>query len=184
MRWKRNFSQACRSLNSNRANSGLMILGILVGIASLTAIIAIGEGTKKKVLNRITSLGFGPESFSVYAGAGRLFFRKAAFPTTMSMQDVEDINSLPSVHLVMPRQRKRMTAHYRRKFAYTRVYGVTPDWPIIRNWKIPDGRFFDQNDMDHKSKVAIIGSTPMKDLFGENDPIGKRLLLLWMQEIV
>tara|TARA_B100000686_G_C16581607_1_gene858425 strand:+ start:25 stop:918 length:894 start_codon:yes stop_codon:yes gene_type:complete len=70
-----------------------------------------------------------------------------------------------------------MTAHYRRKFAYTRVYGVTPDWPIVRNWEIPDGRFFDENDMERKRKVAVIGSTPLKDLFGEIDPIGKTVRL-------
>ena len=169
--------QAFHSLISNRANSALMMLGIMVGISSLTAIIAIGEGTKKKVLNRITSLGFGPESFSVYAGAGRLFFRKAALPTSMSMQDVEDIRSLPGVRLVMPRQRKRLTAHYRKNFAYTRVYGVNTDWPTIRNWKVLDGRFFDENDMERHRKVAVIGSTPMKDLFGEVDPVGKTVRL-------
>ncbi|HIO24263.1 MAG TPA: hypothetical protein EYN22_07740, partial [Nitrospinaceae bacterium] len=48
-----------------------MTLGVMIGIASLTVIVAIGEGTKSKVLNRIANLGFGPESFSVYSGAGR-----------------------------------------------------------------------------------------------------------------
>ena len=127
MRWPRNFFQALHGLNTNRGNAILMTLGIIIGIASLTVIVAIGEGTKQKVLNRITSLGFGPDAFSVYAGAGRLFFRKAAAPTTMTFQDVEDIRSLSSVRMAMPRQRKRLNAHYRKQFTNTRVYGVTPD---------------------------------------------------------
>ncbi len=177
MRWPRNFFQALHGLNTNRGNAILMTLGIIIGIASLTVIVAIGEGTKQKVLNRITSLGFGPDAFSVYAGAGRLFFRKAAAPTTMTFQDVEDIRSLSSVRMAMPRQRKRLNAHYRKQFTNTRVYGVTPDWPMIRSWEVADGRFFDENDMQRKRKVAVIGATPMKNLFGEEDPIGKTVRL-------
>ena len=120
MRWRRNFLQAIQGLKSNQANALLMMLGIIVGIASLTIIVAIGEGTKKKVLNRITSLGFGPEAFSIYSGAGRLFFRKAAAPTSMTFQDVDDIRDLPFVRTAMPRQRKRMNAFYRKRFTNTR----------------------------------------------------------------
>ena len=74
MRISRNLVQAFRGLRLNKGNTFLMTLGIMIGIASLTVIVAIGEGTKSKVLSRIASLGFGPESFSVYSGAGRLFF--------------------------------------------------------------------------------------------------------------
>ena len=74
MRLFRNLEQALRGLRLNKANTFLMTLGIMIGIASLTVIVSIGEGTKSKVLNRITNMGFGPESFSVMSGAGRLFF--------------------------------------------------------------------------------------------------------------
>ena len=80
MRIFRNLKQALSGLRRNKANTFLMTLGIIIGISSLTVIVAIGEGTKAKVLNRITSLGFGPDSFSVYAGAGRLFFGRSKTP--------------------------------------------------------------------------------------------------------
>ena len=177
MRWFRNIIQALHGLKSNRANVLLMTLGILVGISSLTIIVSIGEGTKQKVLNRITSLGFGPDAFSVYSGAGRLFFRKAATPTSMTLQDVDDIEALGSIRKAMPRQRKHMNAHYRKQFTNTRVYGVTIDWPILRNWEVSDGRFFNENHMERKRKVAVIGTTPMKSLFGDKDPVGKAIRL-------
>mgnify|MGYP005637737571 CR=1 FL=1 len=68
MRISRNLGQALRGLKLNKGNTFLMTLGIMIGIASLTVIVAIGEGTKSKVLNRIANMGFGPESFSVYSG--------------------------------------------------------------------------------------------------------------------
>ena len=77
MRIFNNLIQALRGLKLNRGNTLLMTLGVMVGIASLTVIVAIGFGIKVKVLNRISNMGFGPESFSVMAGAGKMFFSRS-----------------------------------------------------------------------------------------------------------
>ena len=69
MRIFKNFGQALRGLRLNRGNTFLMTLGVMVGITSLTVIVAIGDGIKVKVLDRIANIGFGPESFSVIDGA-------------------------------------------------------------------------------------------------------------------
>jgi putative ABC transport system permease protein len=177
MRTFRNFLQALRGIGSNRLNAALMMLGIVVGIASLTVIVAVGEGVKNKVLKRIANLGFGPESFSVISGAGRLFFKKAENPESMTLQDAEDIRSLPTVSIVVPRQRKRLKAIYQKKFTDTRAYGVTPDWVIARDWEMEDGRFLNDSDMRRKRKVAVLGATPVRNLFEEKDPIGKMVRL-------
>ncbi len=174
MRIFRNLIQALKGLGRNKANVFLMTLGVAVGIASLTVIVAIGEGTRAKVLDRIAGFGFGPESFSLYAGSGRLFFRKAQMPTNLSFQDLEDIASLPTVRHAMPRQRKRLIAVYRKNSTSTRIYGVTPVWQTIRAWPITDGKFFDARDMDRKNKAAVLGATPIKNLFPDGeDPLGK-----------
>lgn len=177
MRTLRNFLQALRGIGSNRVNAALMMLGIVVGIASLTVIVAVGEGVKNKVLKRIANLGFGPESFSVYSGAGRLFFKKAEDPQSMTLQDAEDIRSLPTVSIVVPRQRKRLKAIYKKEFTDTRAYGVTPEWVIARDWEMEDGRFLNDSDMRRKRKVAVMGATPIRNLFGDKDPIGKMVRL-------
>ena len=172
MRIFRNLQQALRGLTLNKGNTFLMTLGVIIGIASLTIIVAIGEGAKAKVLTRIASLGFGPESFSVYSGAGRLFFARSKTVTSLSLQDADDLRAMPSVRMVVPRQRTRSRLVYRNEFTDTRVYGVTPNWQVARSWDLADGAFFTGSDMDSKRKVIVLGSTPAKKLFGEKDPIG------------
>lgn len=173
MRITRNLRQALRGLTFNKGNTCLMTLGVVIGIASLTVIVAIGEGTKAKVLERITNLGFGPDSFSVYAGAGRLFFKRSKTPTSMTLEDADDIRAMPGVRLVVPRQRIRIKIIYKDQFTTTRVYGVTPEWQVARNWELFDGQFFTDRDMRLKRKVIVVGSTPARKLFGDVDPIGK-----------
>ena len=175
MRILRNFAQALRGLRLNKGNTLLMTLGVMIGIASLTVIVAIGEGTKSKVLNRIANLGFGPESFSVYSGAGRLFFGRNRNVTSMTLQDVDDIRAMPGVAIVVPRQRKRMRIINKKEFTTTRIYGVSPEWQPARQWKVVDGEFFNNMDMDRKRKVVVLGNTPASKLFGEMDPLGKKI---------
>jgi len=175
MRILRNLAQALRGLRLNKGNTFLMTLGVMIGIASLTVIVAIGEGTKSKVLNRIANMGFGPESFSVYSGAGRLFFGRSRNTTSMSLQDADDIRAMPNVAIVVPRQRKRMRIINKKEFTTTRIYGVSPEWQPARQWKIVDGDFLGDMDMDRKRKVIVLGATPARKLFGEKDPIGKKI---------
>ena len=154
-----------------------MTLGVMIGIASLTVIVAIGFGIKVKVLDRISNLGFGPESFSVMAGAGKMFFSRSKNTTSMSLQDAEDLLSLPTVRLVVPRQRKRMQIINKKEFTSTRVYGVTPDWQRARGWHVVDGVFLSDSDLDRKKKVVVLGATPVRKLFKGRDPIGKMVRL-------
>lgn len=151
----------------------LMTLGVMIGIASLTVIVAIGDGIKIKVLDRITSLGFGPESFSVMAGAGRLFFARSRNTTSMTLEDAEDLLALPTVRLVVPRQRKSIQLINKKEFTSTRVYGVTPDWQLARGWEMKDGEFLSETDLDRSKRVIVLGATPAKKLFKDKDPVGK-----------
>ena len=152
------------SLHDALPISLLMTIGVMIGIASLTVIVAIGFGIKLKVLNRIANMGFGPESFSVYAGGGRLFFSRSK-NTSMTLQDSEDLLALPTVRLVVPRQRKRMQIINKKEFTSTRVYGVTPDWQRARGWNIVDGVFLSDSDLDRKKKVVVLGATPARKIF-------------------
>ena len=177
MRIFKNLIQALRGLKLNRGNTLLMTLGVMVGIASLTVIVAIGFGIKVKVLDRISNLGCGPESFSVMAGAGKMVFSRSKNTTSMSLQDAEDLLALPTVRLVVPRQRKRMQIINKKEFTSTRVYGVTPDWQRARGWQVVDGVFLSDTDVDRKKKVVVLGATPARKLFKDTDPIGKMVRL-------
>ena len=116
MRIYKNLRQALRGLIVNRSNTLLMTIGIMIGISSLTVIVAIGFGIKVKVLDMIANMGFGPESFSVMAGAGKMFFSRSKNTTSMSLQDADDLLALPTVRLVVPRQRKRMQIINKKEF--------------------------------------------------------------------
>jgi len=177
MRIFRNLKQALRGLSQSKGNTFLMTLGILIGIASLTVIVAIGEGTKSAVLDRITNLGFGPDSFSVMAGSGRLFFSRTENPTSMTLADADDILAMPTVRMVVPRQRVSMKVISRGQFTETRVYGVTPDWETAREWQLSDGVFFDDEDMARKRRVILLGATPAKKLFPGGGAIGQKVRL-------
>lgn len=177
MRIFKNFRQAIRGLTLNRSNTLLMTIGVMIGIASLTVIVSIGFGIKVKVLDRIANMGFGPESFSVMAGAGKMFFSRSKNTTSMSLQDAEDLLALPTVRLVVPRQRKRMQIINKKEFTNTRVYGVTPDWQRARGWHVADGVFLSDSDLDRKRKVVVLGATPVRKLFKNADPIGKMVRL-------
>ena len=177
MRILKNFRQALRGLRLNRGNTLLMTIGVMIGIASLTVIVAIGFGIKVKVLNRIANMGFGPESFSVMAGAGKMFFSRSKNTTSMSLQDAEDLLALPTVRIVVPRQRKRMQIINKKEFTNTRVYGVTPDWQRARGWHVSDGVFLSDSDLDRKRKVVVLGATPVRKIFKDEDPIGKMVRL-------
>jgi putative ABC transport system permease protein len=177
MRVFKNFRQAIRGLRLNRGNTFLMTIGVMIGIASLTVIVSIGFGIKVKVLDRIANMGFGPESFSVMAGAGKMFFSRSKNTTSMSLQDAEDLLALPTVRLVVPRQRKRMQIINKKEFTNTRVYGVTPDWQRARGWHVADGVFLSDADLDRKRKVVVLGATPVRKLFKNADPIGKMVRL-------
>lgn len=177
MRIYKNLRQALRGLIINRSNTLLMTIGVMIGISSLTVIVAIGFGIKFKVLNRIANMGFGPESFSVMAGAGKMFFSRSKNTTSMSLQDADDLLALPTVRLVVPRQRKRMQIINKKEFTSTRVYGVTPDWQRARGWHVQDGTFLSDTDLDRRKKVVVLGATPARKLFRDMDPIGKMVRL-------
>ena len=177
MRIFKNFGQALRGLRLNRGNTFLMTLGVMIGIASLTVIVAIGDGIKVKVLDRIANMGFGPESFSVVAVALRMFFARSKNTVSMTLEDAEDLLALPTVRLVVPRQRKRLQIINKKEFTSTRVYGVTPDWQLARGWKMVDGDFLSDSDLDRKRRAVVLGATPARKLFKGEDPIGKMVRL-------
>jgi len=98
-------------------------------------------------------------------------------PTDLSFEDADDIQALPTVRSIVPRQRKRMRTVYRKNNTSTRIYGVTPLWQSVRNWALADGRFFTDEEMDRKLKVAVIGATPAGKLFGGESPLDKSVRL-------
>jgi putative ABC transport system permease protein len=150
-----------------------MMLGIIIGIASLTVIVSIGEGAKTQILSRISQFGFGSEAVYIGSGAGKVFSHRRKKSNTLTLQDAEILGELENVKLIAPYQGKRLRTIYKKESSTTRINGITPEWFTARTWNLTDGDYISDEDLIGMRKVCVIGVTPMKKLFKDEDPIGK-----------
>jgi putative ABC transport system permease protein len=169
------FAIAVTALLAHKTRTLLASLGILIGIASVIVMVAIGKGSQQEVMDVIA--GMGENMVTINAGemkrrGGRL--RLSGNVTTLSPRDAERIaNEIEEVELVAPFEEKRMNAKFDNNAAETTITGSTLDFPLIRGYRIEKGEMFSERDLKTASRVAIIGKTAIKNLFGEEDPVGQ-----------
>jgi putative ABC transport system permease protein len=167
---------AFRALTMNKLRSALTMLGIVIGVASVIATVAIGSGATQRIEDQIASIGsniiiISPGSTSnsgVRLGTGNA--------VTLSEADARDIPAqCPDVALTSPYVRGGAQVVNGNNNWATSIYGVTPDYLIIRQLSVADGAEFTQQDVDAANKVAVLGRTPADNLFGGADPIGQAI---------
>jgi putative ABC transport system permease protein len=169
------FAIAVTALLAHKTRTFLASLGMLIGIASVIVMVAIGKGSQQEVMDVIA--GMGENMVTITAGemkrrGGRL--RLSGNVTTLSPRDAERIaNEIEEVELVAPHEEKRMNAKFGNNAAETSITGSTPDFPLIRGYGIESGEMFSERDLKTANRVAVIGKTAVKNLFGEEDPIGQ-----------
>jgi putative ABC transport system permease protein len=169
------FAIAVTALLAHKTRTLLASLGILIGIASVIVMVAIGKGSQQEVMDVIA--GMGENMVTITAGemkrrGGRL--RLSGNVTTLSPRDAESIaNEIEEVELVAPFEEKRMNAKFDNNAAETTITGSTLDFPLIRGYRIEQGEMFSERDLKTANRVAIIGKTAVKNLFGEEDPVGQ-----------
>jgi putative ABC transport system permease protein len=165
---------AFRALTMNKLRSALTMLGIVIGVASVIATVAIGSGATQRIQDQIASIGSNiiiitpgsTSSSGVRLGTGNA--------VTLSEADAREIPAqCPSVALTAPFVRGGAQVVNGNNNWATTVYGVTPDYLTIRQLSVADGAEFTQQDVDSANKVAVLGKTPMDNLFAGADPIGQ-----------
>ena len=165
---------AFRALTMNKLRSALTMLGIVIGVASVIATVAIGSGATQRIQDQIASIGSNiiiiiPGSMSssgVRLGTGNA--------VTLSEADAREIPvQCPDVELTAPYVRGGAQVISGNNNWATQIYGVTPDYLTIRQLSVSDGVEFTQQDVDSANKVAVLGKTPVDNLFGGADPIGQ-----------
>ncbi|MCM2359856.1 MAG: ABC transporter permease [Geobacteraceae bacterium] len=165
---------ALRALRVNKMRSFLTMLGIIIGIASVIAMVAIGSGAQKKISEQIASMGSNliliiPGSTTT---AG-LRVGPGAAPT-LTYDDARAIKAeCPSVDAAAPNIRGGGQVVYANQNWSTIVMGITPDFLVVREWSLAAGRNLSQSDVDGATKNCLIGQTIVDNLFGSIDPIGK-----------
>jgi len=165
---------AYRSLRANRMRSVLTMLGMVIGVAAVIAMVAIGAGANERISAQISSIGSNlilvlPGSTT--SGGLRSGFGSAP---TLTMADARAIGrELPAVLRASPSVRSSSPVVYGNQNWSTLVQGVAPEYFEIRGWSLAEGRFFTPDELDAASKVAVLGRTVVRNLFGEVFPVGE-----------
>ncbi len=170
---------AFKTLGKNKLRSFLMMIGIVIGIAATTSIISAGLGAQKRVMDRVEK--FGLQSLMVFAGAGREIGHPLGGQgiTTLTLEDANAIQTaIPQVRAIAPFNRRQSgMVKYQEISITTRIFGVTPTWDEVWDWNVHRGEFINEEDEIRFNRICTIGPTVAKSLFGNDDPIGKQILI-------
>jgi macrolide transport system ATP-binding/permease protein len=166
---------AVRSLRNNWMRTLLTLLGIIIGVASVVAMLAIGNGAKQKVLDSISAMG--TDLLLIRPGAPNQRF-VGGFRASLVPVDAEAIATLPNVDQAVPEFPSGVTVRFGKNDTQTSVDGTTADYPAARDWGTSHGAFFTQADVADYAPVVVLGQTVVKSLFtnGE-DPLGQYVLV-------
>ena len=168
------FKTAFRALRANIFRTMLTLLGIIIGVAAVVTMMAIGDGSKQKVLNQINSMGTNV----ILVSPGMAGFRGGGDIVTLTPEDAEAIEELPNVEAVTSERRGRQTLRFGSLDYATSVSAVSPSMPATRNWEVESGTFFNDRDAGGNASVAVIGQTVIDKIFpSEEDPVGKYMLI-------
>jgi len=179
MKLSKNIALSYEILAAHKLRTLLSMLGIIVGVGAVVLMVAAGKGAEKRILDRIR--GMGTNLIVVNAGQTRIVAgrqRQMAAVTTLVPDDAKAIETnCPSVLLAAPAISKKLAARFESENANTNVIGMTPDGFRIRNIEVDSGHFFDSEESRGRRRVAILGPTVVKNLFGIDDPNGQRIRL-------
>jgi putative ABC transport system permease protein len=166
-------------LAANRLRSSLTMLGILIGVAAVILLVAVGNGAGVQISNQIQSLGANviyvyPSNARGTGGVSQGF----GTSQTLSMADVNAISSRqqdPDVAAAIPITQANGQVTYANQNYFAPTIGTTTAFPDVRNYQIADGTFFTNDDVTSQHRVAVIGQTVVDNLFGTQDPVGQTI---------
>ena len=165
---------AVRALRVNKLRSALTMLGIVIGVGAVIAMVAVGSGAQARVAEQIQSLGANVIIIwpgTVNQGGVRL---GAGAQATLSEDDAWAIQrDIQLVQVVAPYVRGNAQVVYSNLNWATGILGVTPEYFPARDWEVISGRQLTQEEVDGASKVALVGQTVARNLFGDDDPLGQ-----------
>jgi len=166
---------AVRALRANVFRTMLTLLGIVIGVASVIAMLAIGDGAKREVLDRVS--GLGTNLLLVRPGAPNQRGQGGSI-ATMVPEDADAIAALPNVLAAVPELGGNVTIRFGNADYQTSIMASTAAYPVARNWPIARGSFFSTEDVRSYAAVVVLGQTVVDSLFAPGvDPIGKHVIL-------
>lgn len=168
--------QGAKNLLANKIRSGLSMLGILIGVAAVVAMLAIGKGAQRAIEAQLSSLGSnllvlrsGPSrTGGVSQGMGGT--------TRLTMDDLQSLKAqISSVKEASPNVNGRVQVTFQNKNWNTQILGTGTAYPLLRASMPETGRFFSEEENLKRSRVAVLGTTVVRELFGGQNPVGEMI---------
>lgn len=170
-------ASAGRALRANPLRSALTALGVIIGVSSVVAMVALGSGAQAQVERSIASLG--SNLLIVVPGAqqagGVRMAQGGGGRDTLTLGDAEALTQIEGVVAVAPSQRAGAQIIANGLNWNTRIEGVTPAYLTARDWEVSAGRFFDETEERQARRVVVLGATVARELFPNVDPVGETM---------
>ena len=169
---------AIKAILNNKFRSFLSMLGIIIGVAAVIVMMAIGQGSKHSIRENISAMG--TNIIMIRPGADRGMGGVRQDPSSMQTLKVEDYEAVKKeakyISYISPEVTASGQAINGNNNTSTTIYGESPEYLDIKQWEVTSGSAFTDEDIKKSAKVCIIGKTVVDELFGENvDPVGKMI---------
>jgi len=165
---------ATTTLLTNKLRSSLTMLGIIIGNASVIAMIGIGEGAQNFASKQFESLG--PNTLFVLPGSPEARNRVITVPKTLVLDDAKAIaQHARAVKDVAPQISSLSTVTFRNKNTTSTIMGTTPNYLTVRSFEVAQGRFFNELDLRRNNPVVVLGPDLATKLFNQQNPIGQQI---------
>jgi putative ABC transport system permease protein len=165
---------ASTTLVANKLRSSLTMLGIVIGNASVIAMVGVGQGAQKLAAEQFESLG--PNVLFVVPGSQEERRTSFDLPKTLVWEDAKAIaTQVPTVVEVAPQINANQLITYRNRNANKSVIGTTPEFLTVRSFDVARGRFINNIDLQRNNRVVVLGPEIAQRLFGQDNPVGKRI---------
>lgn len=166
MKFSKLIKMAVSSVIANKMRSFLTMLGIIIGIASVIVLVGMGEGTKNKVASQIESLGTNLITVN-------LMGKRSVGVTN---KELEELKKKPGIKDIAPAlNQQNVTVRAEDKSATTNIEASTPSYSSIRKLNVSSGRFIDQQDIDSRYRVAVVGIDVANNIFGNTNVVGQNI---------
>lgn len=177
MNFKESFLTSLSALIANKLRALLTMLGIIIGVAAVITMIAIGEGAQKAVIERIQSLG--SNLLFVSPGAqrsGGMVIVQFGTSVRLKNSDADAVTArVSAVDAVVPELSRNAQVKYENRNWSTRIIGTVPDYETVRSFKAVAGRYFTHSEERGVATVCVLGSSVVDNLFPNVDPLGKKI---------
>lgn len=166
-------TEAWRALGANRMRTLLTMLGMIIGVAAVILMLAVGSGAQFNVNQAIASMG--SNLFVIWGSSQNTngVRNAAGSAPSLTLDDATAIAQLPDVNAVSPQSGGQAQVVYGANNWSTQVQGTTPGFLDTHNWSVINGRMFSDEEVTANARVAVLGQTVVTNLFGTEDPVGK-----------